>query len=184
MPQFTNSYNAQNGMGQIGPMQQFGPPPNAMGNTSPMNAPMQNQFQNGQYGQQMQNWKPYEPTPPAPPLIGRWVSKFEEITPQDVPMNGTMCFFPQSDGACIYAMVWGNDGKIVPYRFMPEKKEPIPAQQPQIYEDLTKSLDSFVSTIDNRMTSFESRLNDIWNSIAATNASKPATKRSKESDAT
>lgn len=171
MPQFTNPYNSQNGM-----MTNTYPNMNSPVSAMPSNywqsvgngqtGPMPNQ--NAQVMQQpnMQNWKTYSPGPHMPQFIGRWVNTFDEITPQDVPMNGSMCFFPQLDGSCIYAMVWSNDGKIVPYRFVPEKNEqqsipPVPAEM----NDILKGYEAISTRVAERLDSVDKRLDDI---LAAT----------------
>lgn len=58
----------------------------------------------------------------APPTIlsGRFVQKLEDITPNDVTMDGSMSYFPVSDGSCIYVKFWKQDGTIGTIRFVPE----------------------------------------------------------------
>lgn len=114
------------------------------------------------YGWDQQNWRPYvpEPAPQIIPVSGRWVQNAEEIRPNEVPMDGGLYFFPQQDYQCIYAKVWSQDGQLLTYRFLPEKKEetPLPASQ---NDDLQNTLNAFGSAIDQRLAAFEQRMNDI-----------------------
>ena len=143
--------------------------------------------QNMQFPQpNMQEFKPYSPSPMMPPLVGRWVSKFDDIKPQDVPMDGSTCFFPQSDGSCIYAMTWSNDGKIVPYRFLPEKNETPTSQTQQSpnIDDLVKGYEVAVSNVIGRLDSFEKRFEEFTDKYSSTATKAQARKKTdKEEDA-
>lgn len=180
MPQFINPYNNQNGM--MSNIDQFPTPgyPSSAWQPGGTNRPMATGLsqpmmpnQNMQTPQpNMQEWKPYSPGPQMSPLVGKWVGKFDDIKPQDVPMDGSMCFFPQSDGSCIYAMMWSNDGKIVPYRFLPERNEVQASQEPVSFNDLVNGFEMMSSTLSNgyekmadaiskRLDSIENRLDAI-----------------------
>ena len=186
MPQFTNSYNSQNGMGQMGPSNMSGGFNGQSSNMNPQNYMMGNQ--QGSMSQPMQSpweqqgWKSYS-QPPVRPLVGKWVDSFNDIKPQDVPMDGSMCFFPLNDYSCVYAMVWGNDGQIKPYRLVPEKEQPQVQQEP-ISDPVKEVLNGFTSSMYNRMDALERRIGDILESF--TEKAQPKTKKTvvKESDAT
>lgn len=70
----------------------------------------------------------YNPQP-VPSLSGRMVTNPQEIRPNEVPMDGSVSFFPSSDGSYIYAKFWGPDGNIQTRVFVPE--QPISAEEPQ-----------------------------------------------------
>lgn len=182
MPQFTNYYNSQNGAGQMGPPNQGnqnGPPQmNSQGymdmrGSAPPPPPWE-----------QQGWKSYSQEP-ITPIVGRWVSSFDDIKPQDVPMNGSMCFFPQKDYSCVYAMIWANDGQIKTYRLVPEKEQP-PAQQTPDSFSIKEILNGFLSSTNDRMDALERRISDILEPFADMKAqqSKPRKTTTKESDAT
>lgn len=164
--QFVNPYNQQTGISPIG-----GPGMNYPGAWQPDNGPyiQSNAAQAGQ----RENWKVYSPKPPAPPLIGRWVSTFDDIKPQDVPMDGSMCFFPQSDYSCVYAMVWDNNGRIIPYRFVPEKNDPPAAQQSASSTNIENVFGGFADSVNARLDIFEKRMNEMFASIATQNQPRP-----------
>lgn len=177
MPQNVNPYNTQNG---TPPMYSMISNP-SMGGNGQTNYPMngnQNGMQNWgapqpipqQLTQQptpmdMQGWKMYNPAPNKP-LVGRWVMGFEEIKPKDVPMDGSFAIFPQTDQygnlSCIYAMIWGSDGTIKPYRFLPEMiaVDQVPDQEP-VSDPVKDILANFTSTMNDRLDSLERRIGDI-----------------------
>lgn len=184
MPQFTNPYNAQNGM--MPSQNPMAPPMGNMYGQSPQNVSMM-PLQNVQTQQpimttaQNQNWKVYSPGPQMPPLVGRWVNNFDEIKPQDVPMDGSVCFFPQADQSCIYAMTWSNNGTIVPYRFLPEKNESPVAQTTSLsseMNDILKGYENISYTVADRLDAIDKRIDELLNSLQS---SKP-TRTSKSVD--
>lgn len=133
-----------------------------------------------------QGWKMYTPVQNKP-VIGRWVSDFEEIKPMDVPMDGSFAIFPQMDRygnmSCIYAMVWGSDGTIKPYRFLPEMITSDTSDQHHQPDPIKEILTGFTASMNTRMDALERRIGDILTPF--TNQPK-STKRTtiKESDAT
>lgn len=69
---------------------------------------------------------PQTPTqPPAPmpqpsPITGRVVNSLNDVFPNDVPGDGTVALFPQSDYSVIYAKQWNTDGSISTIKYVPE----------------------------------------------------------------
>lgn len=193
MSQFTNPYNSQNGMSNNGPMD--GSPPYPSGawlpdvpeNRGRMQQPAPASYRSNaqqSYPWEQQGWKPYIQES-VKPFVGKWVNSFDEITPKDVPMNGQMAFFPQADNTCIYAMVWGNDGQIKPFRFIPElEAKPVTQELQPAQSNIP--FDKFVNDVTDRLDAFESKLNDLLASLAASTAQTKTTSRSskKEVDAT
>lgn len=189
-----NSWNNQNG---IPTMQQNNMGSQSMGggmmypmtgNNNMMMPPnnMTNQQQFMPWEQQ--GWKTYSQESPKP-VVGRWVSSFDDIKPRDVPMDGSICFFPQDDYTCIYAMVWGNDGTIKPFRFIPEVNVvQQPVNQEPISDPIKEVLANFTSTMNNRMDALERRIGDILTPFTVSqNTKNTGTNKktvAKESDAT
>ncbi len=168
--QFVNPFNQQTGMSPMGNIDNAYFGPNNQATWQP-NGNSFNQLNAAQAGQR-DNWKVYSPKPPAPPLIGRWVNSFDDIKPQDVPMDGSMCFFPQSDYSCVYAMVWDNNGRITPYRFVPEKNDPPAVQQSANPTDVEAIFGGFANSVNARLDTFEQRMNEMLSSFAIQNQSK------------
>ena len=156
MSQFTNNWNGQNGMMGQDQIQPMG---------MPGNMPMQPV--RGQISMQpnVAGWKAYSP-PPQPqikPTNGRWVESYEDIMPREVPMDGSICFFPQEDCSCIYAKFWDNNGNLQSFRFLPEKNEPPVQQQtiPAEMNDILKGYTSITENILNRLDSLDGQTKDI-----------------------
>lgn len=110
---------------------------NASGATS--QAPGYNGFNNFQ-----------RPSMPAM-LPGRLVANADEITPQEVPMDGSVSLFPQQDYSCIYAKTWTKEGTIATIRFVPE--------QPQGTEPQKSPLELRLDSIDQRLEALDKKLN-------------------------
>lgn len=98
------------------------------------NQPMYGQFQPNQFGGyfpygQVQQPQPSQPSQqtyipqkqaPMQSIQGRLVNDIAEIQPNEVPMDGTVGIFPQSDYSAIYAKAWNKDGTITTTRYIPE----------------------------------------------------------------
>ena len=78
------------------------------------------------YIPQYQNQNPSQ-QPALPALSGRTISTLQDIRPNEIAMDGSVSYFPASDGSCIYAKSWSSDGTIQTVKFVPEK----PTEQPQ-----------------------------------------------------
>lgn len=75
----------------------------------------------GYMNQSLPNPTPIVSTRPVSNLTGRMVSNENEITPNEVPMDGSLGLFPTSDGNFIFVKQWQSDGTIKTIRFVPEK---------------------------------------------------------------
>lgn len=60
------------------------------------------------------------------------VNRLEDITPNDVPMDGTSGIFPLSDSSAIYVKSWNTDGTIKTIKYVPEIIESEPEEKPQM----------------------------------------------------
>ena len=90
------------------------------------------------------------PTMPAM-IPGRLVANADEITPQEVPMDGSVSLFPQNDYSCIYAKTWIKEGTIATMKFVPEK--------PQNAEQQKSPLEMRLDSIDQRLEALDKKLN-------------------------
>lgn len=89
-------------------------------------------YQNGQQPQTMLYQQPMNPytqpmttaytpsTSRSSTLYGRVVNSPNDITPNEVPMDGSVSLFPSSDYSCILAKTWNRDGTIQTVKFVPE----------------------------------------------------------------
>lgn len=71
-------------------------------------------------------------------LPGRVVNNLDEITPQEVPMDGSVSLFPQNDYSAIYAKTWTKDGTIATVKFVPEQPAATTPQKSPIEERLDR----------------------------------------------
>lgn len=85
-------------------------------------------------------------------IPGRPVNNLDEITPQEVPMDGSVSLFPQNDYSAIYAKTWTKDGTIATVKYIPEQPQTAAPQKSPIEEHLDK--------IDQRFDRLEKMLSD------------------------
>ena len=77
--------------------------------------------------------------PSVPSMLpGRQVANADEITPQEVPMDGSVSLFPQNDYSAIYAKTWTKDGTIATLKYVPEQPQAAAPQKSPIEERLDK----------------------------------------------
>lgn len=84
-------------------------------------------------------------------IPGRTVNNLDEITPQEVPMDGSVSLFPQSDYSAIYAKTWTKEGRIATVKYVPEQQPTEPVKTP-----IEEHLDKF----DQRFDRLEKMLSD------------------------
>lgn len=85
-------------------------------------------------------------TPRANTISGRVVSSPNEITPNEIPMDGSVSLFPTSDYSTIYAKAWNTNGQIETVKFIVAKPEEVTAEKS---DDGTKAaLDAINARLD------------------------------------
>ena len=84
-------------------------------------------------------------------IPGRLVNNLDEITPQEVPMDGSVSLFPQNDYSAIYAKTWTKDGTIATVKFIPEQPQMEPQKSP---------LEERLDRIDQRFDKLEKMLSN------------------------
>lgn len=99
-----------------------------------------NQYQPNTY--QQQNYQPMyqQLQTPINNLSGKFVGKPEDITANDVPMNGSYAIFPKNDMSEIYVKSWNANGTINTSVYLPQKSvlneqtsiSPYEAEKPKI----------------------------------------------------
>lgn len=82
-------------------------------------------------------------------LRGRTVNTPDEITPQEVPMDGGYSFFPLSDGSAVYMKAWGQDGKINTFKYIPEATELPVESTPDTTTQIMERLDRIEGMLKN-----------------------------------
>ena len=106
-----------------------------------------------------------------PQIMGKIVQNAEMITANDVPLNGSVAFFPKQDLSEIYAKSWTADGVIRTMTFKPIQNE-------EVSNLSTESTESKIEAILNVTDGLEKTLNEIVSKIdnLEKNLAKPATK--------
>lgn len=87
-------------------------------------------------------------------LPGFYISSPQDILPRDVPMDGSISFFPSNDLSYIIIKQWTGNGTIADAKYVLEPKNQPPAQaqgtQPtQVEDDTTTQKDSEISESSN-----------------------------------
>lgn len=82
-------------------------------------------------------------------ISGRAVNGPDEITPQEIPMDGTLSLFPQVDQSCIYAKSWNADGTIKTVRYIPE------INNAPIIDNVTPDINDILQDIMDRLERIE-----------------------------
>lgn len=82
-------------------------------------------------------------------INGRIVASEAEITPQEIPMDGSISIFPSSDFSCIYGKTWGSDGSIRTCKYIPAEETPPEAstEQSAFETEIMQRLDELESMI-------------------------------------
>ena len=87
-----------------------------------------------------------------PPIIpGRVVADINEVTPNEIPMDGRVSLFPKNDYSCIYAKAWNSDGTITTVKFVAEQPSPSAEPVQNNIEVALASIKEQVDKIDKRL---------------------------------
>ena len=94
-------------------------------------------------------------------INGRVVQSADMITANDVPMDGSVAFFPTQDLSEIYAKSWDANGKIVTRLFKPVS-DSYPSNPTQDTENLKIGLsDEVTQVFMKRFDELEKRIDDL-----------------------
>ena len=121
---------------------------------SQMYNPMLNQMPVGQPPTAPQTWLPgtqnvnlpYSAQPSKQTIFGKTVQNESQITPNDVPMDGTIALFPLQDFSKIIAKQWTPNGLIQTLEYLPETAKD---------EKPTVTLDEVMAHMDDRLDQIE-----------------------------
>lgn len=102
--------------------------------------------------QTTQTVPPAQQMPQQNPIVGRVVNSLNDVFPNDVPGDGTIALFPQSDYSVIYAKQWNTDGSISTIKFVPEvQTDPADVQSVSgiTMDDINEKLDNIENMVKN-----------------------------------
>lgn len=104
--------------------------------------------------QNQQQVQQQNPQPQTPAMKGKWVQNETDIVPMDIPQDGSVVVFPQTNLQVIYLKKWESDGTITTVPYIPnvpqEPKGPTPEQQ-------------FQANVDQRLSNMERILVNLMN---------------------
>lgn len=111
-------------------------------------------------------------------IAGRTVQSVEQITANEVPMDGSLAFFPRHDMTEIYAKQWNADGTIKTVIYRPVIDNAVNSQgnnqnqQITIPDEVTKVFMDRFDELSNKMEQLENSLTK-----SSTNVRKTSTKK-------
>lgn len=113
--------------------------------------------------------------PQVQTIKGRMVNDESEITAQEVPMDGTVSYFPKSDYSCIFAKVWNNEGGISTFKFVPEletvEEEQTDTTKMEDLKEVNNKLDEILAYLSKPNKPYQNKGRNNHNNKEQTNES-------------
>ena len=111
-------------------------------------------------------------------IAGRTVQSVEQITANEVPMDGSLAFFPRQDMAEIYAKQWNADGTIKTVIYRPVMDNTVNSQGNNQNQQITIP-DDVTQAFMNRFDELSGKIEQLENSLtkSSTNVRKNSTKK-------
>lgn len=97
-------------------------------------------------------------------IFGRIVTSENDITPNEVPMDGTVSLFPMADYSKIFAKQWNPDGTIKTTVFVMEVPQEESSRTPTFEEEVFRRFDSIEKKLNNRGGKYHKSYNNNGNS--------------------
>lgn len=92
-------------------------------------------------------------------LPGRMVANISEVQPSEVPMDGSVSIFPQSDYSAIYAKIWDQNGNIQTFKFVPEVEVVAEPESDSSFRDIVIERLDNIETMIKRNNNYHKRKN-------------------------
>lgn len=111
-------------------------------------------------------------------IAGRTVQSVEQITANEVPMDGSLAFFPRQDMAEIYAKQWNADGTIKTVIYRPVIDNAVNSQGNNQNQQITIP-DEVTKVFMDRFDELSGKIEQLENSLtkSSTNVRKSSTKK-------
>lgn len=90
-------------------------------------------------------------------INGRYVQNPNEIRPGEIPMDGTVSFFPLSDNSAIIGKMWDQNGNIKEVRYLPDYI--LEAKLKEFQDSQNNELNGTLREILERISKLENSLN-------------------------
>lgn len=97
-------------------------------------------------------------------IFGRIVTSENDITPNEVPMDGTVSLFPLADYSKIFAKQWNPDGTIKTTVFVMEVPQEESSRTPTFEEEVFRRFDSIEKKLNSRGGKYHKSYNNNGNS--------------------
>lgn len=91
-------------------------------------------------------------------ILGHMISNPNEITPQEVPMDGSISLFPMQDGSAVYGKTWDSNGQIKTIKFIPENIDQQNSETDP-FDAINDRLDSIEKLLRNRREKYNKPYN-------------------------
>lgn len=139
-------YGAQNNQGVMQPGAYANYQGGMVNNAYPAQVPVPSQSRN-----------PFAPQQARYNLRGHYIQNPDEIQAGEVPMDGSVSFFPMGDNSAIIGKMWDKNGKLQQVRYIPDTviEEQLKAYQASQSSTITTTL----NTILDKISKLESSLN-------------------------
>ena len=111
-------------------------------------------------------------------ISGRIVRSVEQITANEVPMDGSVAFFPKQDLSEIYAKQWDADGTIKTAIYRPVMDKDVNTQEDDQKQQITIP-DDVTKVFMDRFDELSGKIEQLENSLtkSSTNQRKTSTKK-------
>lgn len=83
-----------------------------------------------------------------PIMYGKFVDREEDITPNDVPMDGNIGYFPINDGSAIITKKWNSDGTIKTVVYKAKDEEVVCDEKKDKLDMLIERIEKMEKKID------------------------------------
>ena len=83
-------------------------------------------------------------------IFGRMVNDESEITPNEVPMDGSISVFPKADGSSIIVKTWNPNGTITTIRYTPVVEGEVLPEGNSPYSEIIERLERIEKKVNYR----------------------------------
>lgn len=121
---------------------------------------------------QQQVVQPTAKQPQTPAMQGKWVKAENDIVPMDIPQDGSVVVFPQTDLQVIYLKKWEGNGTITTVPYIPNVTQETAKVDP---------MQQFQENVQGRLTNIERALDALIGALSQPAPQTTTSTRSKNS---
>lgn len=131
--------------------------PTNMGRPRPYPDPYYEDRQSGPYMEEARRQRPQNI-----PIRGRVVSSFDDIFPNEIPMDGGVSYFALPDGSAIMGKMWTKDGRLIPVKYIPE-----PQQEATPQSGTNESSSDSMNAVTTRLDQLSQLVLDLYDQVTS-----------------